>query len=333
MLLVLPGLALYLWRAPERRRALRPRGAIVALLVALAAFAPVIAWNVRTGWVSARHVASQGRGGGLTLVHLAEFLGSQLLVLSPLIGALLGWGLWVGVREGLVRRREPYRFLVAIAAPVLGLYVLVALQGKVQANWAAAAYPSLALATAGLLLERRAGLGEAGRRAQARLLGAAVAVALTVSALGHVTDRLGLLPGLDPTTRLRGWAELGRAVGTAVDAMPDPSRTFLVSGRYQIASELAFYTPGRPPAYNFNLGRRLNQYDFWEGPDSRRGWDAVYVETGRYPLDTRVRAAFDRVDPPTIVEIMRGDRVVRVFSLFRAYGFRGAPSPDGPARF
>jgi hypothetical protein len=59
----------------------------------------------------------------------------------------------------------------------------------------------------------------------------------------------------------------------------------------------------------------------------------VYVETGRYPLDTRVRAAFDRVDPPTIVEIMRGDRVVRVFSLFRAYGFRGAPSPDGPARF
>jgi hypothetical protein len=115
--------------------------------------------------------------------------------------------------------------------------------------------------------------------------------------------------------------------------MPDPRRTFVVSGRYQIASELAFYTPGRPPTYNFNLGRRLNQYDFWEGPDSRLGWDAVYVEMGRRPVDERVRAAFERVDAPIVVEIKRGDRIVRVFSLHRAYGFRGAPSPVGPARF
>jgi undecaprenyl-diphosphatase len=333
MLLFLPGLALYFWRAPERRRALASRGAPLAGLVALVAFVPVLAWNVRTGWVSARHVAGQGRGGGLTLFHLGEFLGSQLLVLSPLIAALLAWGLFVGVREGLVRRREPYRFLLAFAAPVLGLYLLVALQSKVQANWAAAAYPSLALATAGLLLERRAALTGAARRAQTRLLGGSVAVALAMTALGHVTDRLGLPPRLDPTTRLRGWAELGRAVGAAVDAMPDPRRTFLVSGRYQIASELAFYTPGRPPAYNFNLGRRLNQYDFWEGPEARLGWDAVYVEAGTYPLSERVRAAFDRVDPPTVVEIKRGERVIRVYSLHRGYGFRGAPSPPGPARF
>jgi undecaprenyl-diphosphatase len=333
MLLFLPGLALYLWRAPERRPALLARGPIVAALAVLAAFAPVVAWNARTGWVSARHVASQGRGGGPTLLHLGEFLGSQLLVLSPLVALLLAWGLWIGVRNDLVRRREPYRFLLAFAMPVLGLYVLVALQGKVQANWAAAAYPSLALATAGLLLERRAELPRAGRRAQTRLLGAALLVALAATAFVHVTNRLGLPPRLDPTSRLRGWAELGRSVGAAVDAMPDPRRTFVVSGRYQIASELAFYTPGRPPTYNFNLGRRLNQYDFWEGPDSRLGWDAVYVEMGRRPVDERVRAAFERVDAPIVVEIKRGDRIVRVFSLHRAYGFRGAPSPVGPARF
>ncbi len=333
MLLFVPGLALYLWRAPERRPSLSARGPIVAALGTLAAFAPVLVWNARAGWVSARHVASQGRGGELTHLHLAEFVGSQLLVLSPLLGALLGWGLWMGLRDGLGRRREPYRFLLAFAAPVLGLYLLVALQGKVQANWAAAAYPSLALATAGLLLEGRAGLSGTARRAQSGLLGAAMAIALAMSALGHVTDRLGLPARLDPTTRLRGWAELGRAAGAAVDAMPDPRRTFLVSGRYQITSELAFYTPGRPPAYNFNLGRRLNQYDFWEGPESRLGWDAVYVEAGMRPLNEHVRAAFERVDPPTVVEIRRGERVIRVFSLYRGYGFRGAPSPTGPARF
>jgi undecaprenyl-diphosphatase len=333
MLFALPGLALYLWRAPERRSALTGIGPLLAALAALAAFVPVLVWNARAGWLSARHVANQGKGGGLTLEHLAEFLGSQALVLSPLVAGLLAWGLWVGIREGLVRGREPYRFLLSFSAPVLGAYLLVALQGKVQANWAAAAYPSLALATAGLLLERRAILAPGSRLAQTRLLAGALVVALAMTVAGHATERLGLPRQLDPTIRLRGWDELGQAVGAAVEAMPDPRRTFLVSDRYQVTSELAFYTPGRPPAYNFNLGRRLNQYDLWEGPDTRLGWDAVYVKEGRGPLDERVRAAFDRVDPPTVVEIRRGERIVRAFSVYRGYGFRGAPIPTGPTRF
>jgi 4-amino-4-deoxy-L-arabinose transferase-like glycosyltransferase len=333
MLFALPALALYLWLAPERRASLRSPGPLLAVVAALVAFAPVLVWNLRTGWVSARHVASQGRGGGLTPEHLVEFLGSQIVVLSPLVAALLAWGVWVGVREGFVRRREPYRFLLAFAAPVLATYLAVGLQGKVQANWAAAAYPPLALATAGLLLERRAGLAAAPRRAQTRLLIAAGMVALTLTAMGHVIDRLDVPLRFDPTRRLRGWTELGRAVGMTVERMPDPQRTFLATRSYQVASELAFYVPGQPPAYNFNLGRRLNQYDFWEGPDSRLGWDAVYVEEGAHRLDTRVRAAFARVDPPVVLEISQRDRVVRVFSLHRAYGFRGAPVPVEQPRY
>jgi 4-amino-4-deoxy-L-arabinose transferase-like glycosyltransferase len=333
MLLALPGLLLYLWLAPESRRSLRSRGPLLALGVALISLLPVLAWNVRTGWVTARHVASQGRGRGFTLEHLAEFLGSQILVLTPLVAAILAWGLWIGVREGFLRRREPYRFLLAFAVPVLAVYLGVGLQGKVQANWAAAAYPSLALATAGLLLERRGVLGETRRRAQTGLLAAAAVLALGFCAVGHVMGRLDVPRRLDPTARLRGWSDLGRAVGVAVEGMPDPRRTFVVSSRYQVASELAFYVPGRPPAYNFNLGRRLNQYDFWEGPDSRLGWDAVYVEEGANQLDTRVRAAFTRVDPPVVLQVTRGGRVIRVFSLHRAYGFRGAPAPAGRTRY
>jgi 4-amino-4-deoxy-L-arabinose transferase-like glycosyltransferase len=333
MLFILPGLAVYFWFAPERRSSLRASRLLLAALAALGALVPVLIWNARVGWVSARHVASQGRGSGLTLVYLAEFIGSQILVLTPIVAALLAWGLWVGVREGLGGRREPYRFLLAFTVPVLGIYLAVGLQGKVQANWAAAAYPPLALATAGLMFQRRAGLAEAPRRSQSRLLIAAAAMALLLSAAAHVVDRLNLPLGLDPTTRLRGWAELGQAVKATVDAMPDPARTFLVSDRYQVTSELAFYVPGRPPAYNFNLGRRLNQYDFWEGPDSRLGWDAVYVEEGAHRLDERVSAAFTRVDPPIVLQIIREGRRIRVFSLYRAYRFLGAPAPAGQTRY
>jgi undecaprenyl-diphosphatase len=330
MLFVLPGLLLYAWRAPEaRRQIVRPAawaGAALALLV----FSPVVVWNLRHGWVSARHVASQGRGGGFQWDEPLAFLGSQLLVLTPLVAGLLGWALWVSIREGLVRGREPYRFLVAFAVPILGFYALVSLQGKVQANWAAAAYPSLAVAAAGALLERRARLGEAGRRAQTRLLAATAACALVLVGVGHLMGPLGVPPRLDPTARLRGWEELGAAVTAAWRTMPTPARTFLVADRYQVTSELAFYGPRGAPAYNVNLGRRLNQYDFWEGPDARRGWDAIVVQDGAGELDERVGRAFERIEGPVVVEIRRRERP---FVLYRGYGFRGFAPPPGAATY
>lgn len=333
-LFVLPGLVLYLWRAPEARGWLRRPGPWLGAAVALALFAPVLVWNTRHGWVSARHVASQGRGAGLSWIEPIAFAGSQLGVLTPLVAGILGWAIWYGVREGLVRRREPYRFLAAFAVPIVGFYLLVSLQGKVQANWPAAAYPALALVAAGALVERRDRLGPSGRGAQSALLATAGALALTVTVLGHATDLLGIPPGLDPTTRLKGWRELGAAVAEVRRQMPVPERTFLLSGRYQITSELAFYVSGRPPAYNVNLGRRLNQYDLWEGPNARLGWDAIYVEDGvGRPLDERVAGAFERLEGPVLVEVRRRDRVVRTFAVYRGYGFRGVAGPPGPPTY
>jgi hypothetical protein len=57
------------------------------------------------------------------------------------------------------------------------------------------------------------------------------------------------------------------------------------------------------------------------------------VEEGAYPLDPRVRAAFTQVDAPVVLQVTRGDQVIRVFSLHRAYGFRGAPAPAGRTRY
>jgi undecaprenyl-diphosphatase len=329
MLFVLPGILVYLWRAPAARRQLAWREALLGAAVALVVFGPVIVWNLRHGWVSARHVAAQGRGAGLSLLTLPEWVLSQVGVLTPLVAALVLWGLVHGVRQGLLLGREPYRFLTAFAAPILLVYAVVALQGKVQANWAAAAYPPLALVAAGLVLERRPGLAADRRRAQTGLLVAAGGLALAVTAAGHATDLLGLPPRLDPTARLKGWRELGTAVSGTRRAMPAPARTFLASDRYQITSELAFYVEGRPPAYNVNLGRRLNQYDFWDGAETRLGWDAVYVKEGTEALDARVGAAFVRMDGPSVVEVRRGGRVIRRFSVYRGFGFRGWAAPGG----
>jgi 4-amino-4-deoxy-L-arabinose transferase-like glycosyltransferase len=333
MLFVLPGLLVYLWRAPAARPALLRREAALGGVIALTLFSPVVIWNLGHGWVSARHVASQGQGAGPGVATLAEFLLSQAGVLTPLWAVLIGWGLWHGIREGLVRGREPYRFLTSFGGPVLVFYTLLAFQGKVQANWAVAAYPPLVLVTVGALLARRADLPAGRRVAQTRLLLAAGGVALAVTVAGHATVLLGVPDRLDPTARLRGWRELGAAVSSTLAAMPRPAQTFVVSDRYQITSELAFYVDGRPPAYNVNLGRRLNQYDFWEGAEARLGWDAIYVRQHEGPLDARVTAAFERMDGPSVVEIRRGGRRVRTFSVYRGFGFRGFPRPVGPATY
>src|SRR5262249_15081817 len=84
MLFVLPGLLLYLWLAPERRSSLRASSLLLAGLAALGALTPVLVWNARVGWVTARHVARQGRGSGFPPLSLAGFIGFQLLVLTPL---------------------------------------------------------------------------------------------------------------------------------------------------------------------------------------------------------------------------------------------------------
>ncbi len=332
-LFVLPGLLLYLWRAPEARPWLRHPAPYVAAALALALVAPVIAWNAGHGWVSARHVASQGRGAGLSWVEPLEFLGAQVGILTPLVAGLLAWAAWYGFREGFVRGREPYRFLMAFATPILLFYLLLSFQGKVQANWPAAAYPPLAVVAAGGLLERRQRLGAAGRRAQRRLLLAAAVVALAVSLAGHATDLLGVPPELDPTTRLKGWRDLAATVSRLHREMPAPQRTFLAADSYQVTSELAFYVPGGAPAYNVNLGRRLNQYDLWEGPHTRVGWDAIYVREGVGEVDERVSRAFERIEGPFVVEVRRGGRTVRAFAIYRGYGFRGLPSPTRPPSY
>jgi undecaprenyl-diphosphatase len=332
-LFLLPGLALYLWRAPAARRWLRHPAPWAGGVLAAALFSPVVVWNLRRGWVSARHVASQGMGSGLTWTEPLAFVGAQILILTPLVAAILGWALWQGIREGLVRGREPYRFLAAFAVPPLAFYLLLSVQGKIQANWPAVAYPALGVLAAGALVERARRLDGARRRRQRGLLAVAAGLALVVSILGHVTDWLGIPPRLDPTTRLKGWEELGAVVTALRREMPAPARTFLVSDRYQIASELAFYVEGRPAAYNVNLGRRLNQYDFWEGPDTRRGWDALWVQEGVDALDPRVTEAFERTEGPFVVEIRRADRPVRLFAVYRGYGFRGVAPPATPTTY
>jgi hypothetical protein len=158
--------------------------------------------------------------------------------------------------------------------------------------------------------------------------------------VAHFPQTLGLfgleLPTrLDPTSRLRGWRELGATVETlrttGDGALP------LAAASYQIASELAFYAPSHPTVYNPDLGgRRKNQYDIWGGAQMLVGRDVIFVAEGETSspafLDTLCEHP-QRLTVATLAAPVSSGDPGRKVSVFRCSGYRGTMASSAPTRY
>ena len=199
--------------------------------LALALFAPVLAWNAGHGWVSL--LKQGGRTGDWdpagALRHLGELLAGQVGLATPLVFLLLAAGIWTAARRAW--RRDPaWSLLAALTLPGLAVFVQHAVGDRVQANWPAILYPAAAIAAGALggrLWRPAAGLGLL-LTAAATLQGAAAPLALPRR--------------LDPTLiRLGGWDTLGRDA----DALRAGSGVgYLAAEGYGTAALLAWWAPG-----------------------------------------------------------------------------------------
>jgi undecaprenyl-diphosphatase len=319
---------------------LRRKEPYVMLAIGMAGFSPVIIWNLSHGAVSLKHVmgqadVQQGVALQLSLDTFGEFLGSQALALSPL---LFGWMLIVmalSLWEGLRQRDDRWLFLFWGWAPTFSLMLALSLRQKVQANWAAPAYITAFIAATAYVWYRWQAV-PAGWRKHLELAGAGLVVLLALGMTAALHDpalfvRLGLQPSADPLARLKGWQTLARAVETLAGHMPKPP--FLLSDRYQISSELAFYVRGQPQTFNVNLGRRMNQYDLWDGLPSLAGHDAIYVQPEHGELPQALRATFQRCDEGQPVVIEAQGVELKRFYLFPCWGFSGVPPRPTQVRY
>jgi 4-amino-4-deoxy-L-arabinose transferase-like glycosyltransferase len=330
------SLWLFLATSQRYRSWLRRKEPYLMLAIGLVGFSPVIVWNLRYDAVSLKHVMSQAEVHQGVPLHLSletfgEFLGSQALALSPL---LFGWmliamalSLWAGRRQ----RDDRWLFLFWGWAPTFTLMLALSLRQKVQANWAAPAYITALMAATAYVAYRWEVLHQ-GLWKRLLLAGAGLVVVLALGTTVALHDpalfiRLGLQPGADPLARLKGWRTLARAVETL--AAQRPRAPFLLSDRYQVSSELAFYVRGHPQTYNVNLGRRLNQYDLWDGLPALAGHDAIYIQPESAELPQALRAAFRTCDAGLPVIIAELGRELKRFYLFPCMEFSGMlPQPD-----
>jgi 4-amino-4-deoxy-L-arabinose transferase-like glycosyltransferase len=197
-LFLAPGLLLWLLLEPDGRRELKRPWPWIAGLVALAVFAPNIAWNAAHHWQTFAKQFGRVRADGFAPQHLPELLVDQALLLNPLIALFVARALaW----------REPRR-LLAMAAPFAAYLLLHSLHDAVQGQWPAPLYPIAVIAAA-----RAADRDWRPRLAWARAATPVVGLGIGALAIAFVSAPLdGRMSVRDPAAPLRGWTGFSAAV-------------------------------------------------------------------------------------------------------------------------
>jgi undecaprenyl-diphosphatase len=344
MALFFPCGFLFLLFSKEKRGLLRGFKPYAALAAGIALFTPVIAWNAMNGWVTFRHAAIShvhvDEGFRVSFKTFFEFLGSQAGVVTPILFVMMLHSLLLGMKAPAGTGRNGAsgdlsdRFLFWFSVPLLAFFMAKSLQGRVYANWAAPAYAAGIVSLAKRYFGRTGeGAGGGGFEKGRKWLAAGIGLAALVTALSHHPAVLRLPPKMDPTSRLKGWKEIGREVSPIYESLSRDNTVFLFSDMYQVASELAFYVEGKPRTYCINLGRRMNQYDLWPDMNDdaaavrrKSGGNAaihgIFVRSARAGMPADVADAFERFEEKVVTVRDRG-RVVREYQIITCYGFKG----------
>lgn len=312
------------------------------------ALVPVLWWNFRHGFITATHTAEHftraAPGWQDRLQDAAEFYLSQW-GLGGLVTFTLGTVLAVWLGPSLFRLGARERFLFAVGpAPIFGV-VLLALVRNLQPNWAGPLYLGGIILLGGWCAGAlRAGppqppgwLAGLWARVEPWLTGFGVAGKVPAEPPAVFWRRTALwvggallaltlvLPWLRTplTSRVEGWAELGRAVAELPGAR-DPSVILLFGTHRQPVSAVAFYHPDRPRVFRWNRAGVIDsQHELWAGPVDRLGQDAlVFLDPQVQEAPPELLAAFARVERGGEVTVPLSWRREHRYSWWRARGFR-----------
>ena len=309
--LLAPCIALWLVAVPDLRRWWRSVWLWLAALAAILLFAPVLAWNAAHGWAS---FAKQGGRAEAwrperAAQFLAELLGGQIGLATPLLAVLFGAGIVLAVRLAVRTRHAGWTLLAAATALPALVFAQHALGDRVQANWPSVIYPAAAIAAACL------GGGWVRWRRPAVALG--LALTLVVWVQGALAP-VALPMRADPTLmRVGGWQDLANSL-TAMAAREGAQ--FVASDNYGHAALLALLVPPALPV--LSVDARWSLFNLPAG--------APVVE-GRTGLLLRSARRDDAPDPSNWASIARLGMLVRArdgmtaetFRLYRVVGRSG----------
>ncbi len=239
-----------------------------ALVVALAAFSPVLWWNATHGMESFAFQIHHGSGKdqGLLWREFGTFLGGLAAMLSPLV-------LVIAVLA-LADRRQWWAdgrryFLVVCFAVPMAVFLYKALHVKVQLNWAAPALLTLLPLAAGYVWERKSW----------KLGGAALVLSLVLVAGLKWPLELGLSGNLNIQNRLFGPEVAARAL----QGLRQPGDV-IFSDHLTRAALLEFLLPDHP-AVHIPTDSRFSEYTRWDQGLNWRGMHGLYLSRDQHQDD------------------------------------------------
>jgi hypothetical protein len=307
-------------------------------LAALVIF-PTVDFEVKTGWPMLHHrlVATQANAG-ISLRNLGALLGGQLAYLSPLVAvaaALVAVDLWKTRRQDLVATLLANAFLAPLA-----LLVPLCLWSRVaEPHWVAPALLALPLHYArrvtagGLALPRHLG---------AFALWLSAAISLLIYAWVLAPGLAALLPAsaydgaVDISNELYGWQGVFDAVRELrqkhLQEAPGPSDLVVVGPHWIVSAQLEAALGALLPVGC--AGRESADFAYWNPPERWKGADLlVFVRDNRFPDDARQRFPDRTRIDVRLLEVRRGGRLARSFTvevlaqrgLASAHSFRARP--------
>jgi 4-amino-4-deoxy-L-arabinose transferase-like glycosyltransferase len=208
-LFLAPGVLLWLLLVPGGREELKKPGPWAAAVLAGLIVSVNIAWNAQHDWITFAKQFGRVAPHGVSLGHVAELIGVQILVFTPLMAVYAA----LGVRQGWRERSRPEAVQlilpVATSAP-FAVYLLVhSLHDRVQGHWPVPLFGALAICAA-VAAER---FGETRRARVLRWLTPAVGYAVAAFAFALMAlPTPNFLGRLDPTLPLRGWPQFARDI-------------------------------------------------------------------------------------------------------------------------
>lgn len=309
------------------RRTLFPNQTLSSLwsgiLVSLAGLLPSIWWNWSHDWATFRHVFAtvQGGSGHRASGNIGEFLGSQALLLSPILFILLLSALWQWFHQRKQLTPALY-FCGFVTFTSLGLVTLLSCFQKIQGNWIIFIYPTALVILSWHVFQQ----------SPARVLWAKTGLGLSLV----LVTLLVFLPSfyftkLTPFKHNIGWNRLTQVL---TQCGYDPQKNYLMSDKYQTSSILSFYGPGQRRAYFLNLdGVRNNQFSYWPSLQiERKGQIGYFVWIESSPhleknwkaklenYQSKLQSYFEKVEFIELAPLIYKDRkLAKAALIFRCY--------------
>lgn len=318
-----PALGLFLVFSPENRHWLFRREPYLAFALSMMVFSPVIYWNYTHNWISFGFQFSHGfeAESSQPLLYFSRFWGGQIGILGGLlfffsVAAAFGIG-WIGWKE----RRDDYLFLSFMSASLFIFFMVNSFRTNMEGNWSAPAYIAgiTAIPIFVTYFAERLGTKNSNRLVSLYKASIALAAFIMVYASVQIVDPILPMPQKrEISRRVYGWKALAAEAEERLERLREAP--FIISNRYQIASLLRYYTPGHVEAYITNGKGR---FGYFGSVAHLIGKDAVYVTEADRADISKIAASFERIEPAGSFKITRRGELIREFSFYKCYNYRG----------